>query len=376
MRIHYSCCFPATFPPFSVLSLTSSGQLLSTPSRLLKLVLPLHPPKLDSTDSKQPSESPPAASTAPLAILAHPGQPLSYLERLISSELPPIASPSRPRSIHFLAPNTPTDATTFPAPSEPTLVRYSPATELGDFLRDASKSSFFLLHIEGSPSPIRCSVPSFLSRTYYLRLRLRSLSRSLATQTALKAACDAEAHKGAKRAALSGLGGLISWWAGVAYATFYTPLGWEVMEPVTYLVGLSGVISGYLWFLWHDREVSYRNWQHLAVTRRQARLYEEKGFDMERWQELVQEARRVRREVREVAGEFGVEWDGREEGIGEGEDGEVVKEVLDREDDSARGKGVIEDREREIKEDMERDKKELKDEREKAKREKEQQAKG
>lgn len=93
------------------------------------------------------------------------------------------------------------------------------------------------------------------------------------------------------------------------------------MEPVTYLVGLSGVISGYLWFLYHNREVSYRSVLHLTVSRRQIRLYDEKGFELEKWHELVEEGKKVRREIRSVAEEYDVEWD-------EGGDG-GVKKVLD-----------------------------------------------
>jgi hypothetical protein len=56
------------------------GKLLTTPSRLLKLILPLTT-RDKNTDRK---------SIEPLALLVHPQQPLSYLERLIQSELPMI----------------------------------------------------------------------------------------------------------------------------------------------------------------------------------------------------------------------------------------------------------------------------------------------
>src|SRR6187402_1861914 len=56
------------------------GKLLTTPSRLLKLILPL------TTEDKNDDRK----SIEPLALLVHPHQPLSYLERLIQSELPMI----------------------------------------------------------------------------------------------------------------------------------------------------------------------------------------------------------------------------------------------------------------------------------------------
>lgn len=54
------------------------GKLLTTPSRLLKLILPLT--TLDKNSDRKDIE--------PLALLVHPQQPLSYLGRLIQSELP------------------------------------------------------------------------------------------------------------------------------------------------------------------------------------------------------------------------------------------------------------------------------------------------
>jgi calcium uniporter protein, mitochondrial len=56
----------------------TKGKLLTTPSSMLKMVLPLTTRDFNS-DRKD---------VEPLALLVHPQQPLSYLERLIQSELP------------------------------------------------------------------------------------------------------------------------------------------------------------------------------------------------------------------------------------------------------------------------------------------------
>jgi len=102
---------------------------------------------------------------------------------------------------------------------------------------------------------------------------------------------------------------LIGWWYVVYRLTFETDLGWDVMEPVTYLVGLSTIIGGYMWFLYHNREVSYRSALNLTISRRQSKLYELKGFDVRKWEALVEEANAIRREIKAVAGEYDVEWD-------------------------------------------------------------------
>ena len=80
------------------------GRLLTTPTRLLKLILPLpfnvvdkadntqQPPPRDATDAESAED---VEDIQPLALLVHPQQPLSYLERLLQAELPPIRDGNR-----------------------------------------------------------------------------------------------------------------------------------------------------------------------------------------------------------------------------------------------------------------------------------------
>jgi hypothetical protein len=76
--------------------LTVLGKLLTTPSRMLKIILPLTT-RDENSDRKD---------IEPLALLVHPQQPISYLERLIQAELPTIQDKSgkeRPPHVHFRA---------------------------------------------------------------------------------------------------------------------------------------------------------------------------------------------------------------------------------------------------------------------------------
>lgn len=66
---------------------------------------------------------------------------------------------------------------------------------------------------------------------------------------------------------------------------------------------------GYLWFLYHNREVSYRAALNLTVSRRQDTLYAARGFDLRRWENLIEEANALRKEIKIVANEYDVEWD-------------------------------------------------------------------
>jgi calcium uniporter protein, mitochondrial len=278
---------------------------------------------------------------APLALLVHPQQPLSYLERLVQAELPTITNEkgeNRIPSVTFRAMESKDDAM---KPKKKTdansgdggdggdggvqsysgagregsgedsgdFVKWSASTEIGDFIRDAARAKEFEVEIEGQPEVVKIAVPSFNDRTFYLRQRLRRTSKTLSDMASIKKECDLAAHRGAQRIAMLGCGGLIGYWYVVYRLTFETDLGWDTMEPVTYLVGLSTLIGGYMWFLYHNREVSYRQAMNITISKRQSKMYEQKGFDLHVWETMVEEANAIRKEIKAVASEYDVEWD-------------------------------------------------------------------
>ncbi|CAO2655776.1 Nn.00g045790.m01.CDS01 [Neocucurbitaria sp. VM-36] len=396
----------------------TKGKLLTTPSRMLKIILPLTT-RDTNTDRKD---------IEPLALLVHPQQPISYLERLIQAELPTLKDKDgkeRIPSVYFKAEDsmqgdsqpqeatettvskdsqsvarqegqqdfekvdefridgktektgklsgsskdrkTPEEAEALrgapgkggvesysgqgqDAPSDMKakrkFVRWSSSTEIGDFIRDAARGQEFAIEIEGAPEEIRVGVPSFDERTYYLRMRLRKTSRKISEMADVKKECDELAHKAAKNVAKAGFAGIVTWWGVVYYLTFQTELGWDVMEPVTYLVGLSTLIGGYVWFLYHNREVSYRSAMNFTISRRQQKLYQQHNFDLRKWEILIDDGNALRKEIKAVANEYDVEWDELRE-----EKDEKVAEALkserkkkkdgkkneDKEDDEASG---------------------------------------
>lgn len=48
---------------------------------------------------------------------------------------------------------------------------------------------------------------------------------------------------------------------------------------------------------------------NFTVSRQQAKLYEQKGFNVQNWEHLMDEGNRLRREIKMVADEYDVEWD-------------------------------------------------------------------
>lgn len=213
-------------------------------------------------------------------------------------------------------------------------VRWSSSTEIGDFIRDAARAKEFIITIEDSPlGQMRVGVPSFNDRTYYLRMRLRKVSRKIKDMALIKHECDALAHRGAQRVAIGGFGILVFWWYLVYRLTFETDLGWDTMEPVTYLVSLSTLMGGYLWFLYHNREVSYRSALDFTISRRQRRLYQMKGVDLQLWESLVDEGNMLRKEIKTIAAEYDVDWDERAD-----EQDESVTKALEKERHAKDGK--------------------------------------
>ncbi|KAK1138948.1 hypothetical protein N8T08_001647 [Aspergillus melleus] len=347
----------------------TNGKLLTTPSRLFKLLIPL--PTAHHNRKHMDFE--------PIAILIHPQQPLSHLERLIQNEVPSIKTHTgelRSPTVSFIAlqiddnairPRKPMyeetdsevrrlaeldsgdesresrrdpqeDDDTFSylrrtapgkASEEERFVRWSQSTEVGDFIRDASRAREFIVSIEGSPGGLRqihVTVPAFDERTHFLRMRLRNISKRIQSIAEIKHECDALAHRGAQRVAIGGFGILSSWWYLVYKLTFETDLGWDTMEPVTYLVSLTTLMGGYLWFLYHNREISYRSALDFTINARQRKLYQAKGVDLNLWESLIDEGNTLRKEIKLIAAEYDVYWDEKRD-----EQDERVTEALKKE---------------------------------------------
>ena len=269
------------------------GKLLTTPSRLLKLILPL-----DTADHNSDRKD-----IEPLVLLVHPQQPLSYLERLIQSEIPSIKndrgedkipyvqfraqnfnedaikprakhekkdvteedmhedaaegghgdSALKPASSHEANAPSPDDES---PPSRP-FVRWSPSTDVGDFIRDAARGAEFAVQVEGSTEPIIVGVPSFNDRTHFLRQRLRKTSKKIADLAKIKRECDLLAHRGAQRVAVGGAGLLVGYWYIVYRLTFETDLGWDTMEPVTVCTPFASLyLSPDQSFLFHLKKIA------------------------------------------------------------------------------------------------------------------------
>ncbi|THH17232.1 hypothetical protein EW146_g3537 [Bondarzewia mesenterica] len=286
------------------------GKLSPTSSHLFKLILPLGA----ITATLRNGAARPASVTEippPTVFLLHPSQPLSHVNRLIVSSF----FPAKPEvSFRTVAPYG-------------QHLQWSDSTDLGDFIRAAARTTEFSIHISPSASAattedegkdrvntppldetvITIEIPTFAARTRFLRRRLAAIKGDLKKMEGLKVDCDREARRGARRMAVGGFGLLIVYWGAVARLTFWD-YGWDVMEPITYLSGLSTVVCGYLWFLYQGREVSYSSVLDHSISARREALYKARGLDIERWGDLIAEARTLRREIGQIAQDYEQNW--------------------------------------------------------------------
>lgn len=226
-----------------------SGKLLPTSTHLFKLILPLgslsHPGNTHRAPQQSQGHDPTSSKVPPTVMLLHPSQPLSHLSSLIRASLTP-ASPIVSFRSHS---------------SSGQAFQWSESTDVGDFIRDAARSAQFFICLTYQPSQelsetvlkqdeekvvelsedgrtvdperggaplesiIQVQVPTFVDRTRYLRRKLRSVERQIASMEDLKLICDKEAHQGARRMAVTGFGMLVVYWATVARLTFWD-YGW------------------------------------------------------------------------------------------------------------------------------------------------------
>ncbi|KAF7319602.1 MCU domain-containing protein [Mycena chlorophos] len=282
------------------------GKLSPTSSHLFKLVLPLGTLKVDLEQRSITKEAASDTTPPPTVLLLHPAQPLSHIARLVQASMP-FARQNPPLSISFRS-----GGHLHRQRGHRDGVQWSDSTDVGDFIRDAARAAHFSIRITYDDDASSASrghvtldvqVPTVADRTRFMRRRLESIESQLAEMEVLKKKCDHEAHRGARRMATAGLGMLVVYWGVVARLTFWD-FGWDIMEPITYLSGLSTVICGYLWFLYQGREVSYSSVLDRSISARRDALYKSRGLDIERWAELRSEARTLRRDIGRIEEDY------------------------------------------------------------------------
>lgn len=163
------------------------------------------------------------------------------------------------------------------------------------------------------PPPFACphhevQLQKLLTRRGFVRLRLETEARVASERHALqlvqveKDRLDAAARAFPDRLALAGLLFLVAQ-TGLLYYWVYVRFDWNLVEPITYLLGYSVTWLGIAFYLLAGREFTYDNCRQIAEERQRAKLYAAAGFDVERYLQLrlsVAELERLARSLEKL----------------------------------------------------------------------------
>ena len=89
----------------------------------------------------------------------------------------------------------------------------------------------------------------------------------------------AKSERNADRVVKSGLGVLLFQWGGVAYGTFLQ-YGWDVMEPFTYMVGMSWSLLGFIFFMRHKEEFQVKSYREMLIEAKYNKLVKKHKIDL------------------------------------------------------------------------------------------------
>lgn len=67
-------------------------------------------------------------------------------------------------------------------------------------------------------------------------------------------------------------------------------------------------MGGYLWFLFHQKEISYRSAFEMSTSKRREQLYDLKGFNRDKWKDLIDEGTELRRAIKKIALDYSIDW--------------------------------------------------------------------
>lgn len=89
----------------------------------------------------------------------------------------------------------------------------------------------------------------------------------------------AKSERHADRVVKSGLGVLLVQWGGIAYGTYFQ-YGWDVMEPFTYMVGMSWSLLGFIFFMRHKEEFQVKSYRDMLIEAKYNKLVKKHKIDL------------------------------------------------------------------------------------------------
>ncbi|ORX92541.1 hypothetical protein K493DRAFT_316541 [Basidiobolus meristosporus CBS 931.73] len=146
-------------------------------------------------------------------------------------------------------------------------------------------------------------IPTFEERAAGLVRQHNHLMSKIESMSTLKQSLDRQAQTASIILATGSFTGLVTYIGVMARLTWWD-YGWDVMEPVAYFTSIGMGIVGYLYFLITKREYTYEALAHYAVSQRQMKLYIKHGLDINQYQNLVNEAKKLERKIDKVRDDY------------------------------------------------------------------------
>ncbi|KAI5837473.1 hypothetical protein DFP73DRAFT_487237 [Morchella snyderi] len=259
---------PSLFVSSSLLTV-ASGELIAAPLITLKF---------------------PVQDNEYVVLLVNPKNTLSALSKLIQAELPPLASdPSKAPKVTFKAPEHSSIGSIARGST-----RWGSSIEVGNFVKDAAREKEFIIEIEDAED-IVISVPSFLERSQTTRDHLRKATKEIETMGRVREQCDTALRNRVNMAIV----GMIGWLVGVYSLMLNSGFLWNVV-PNAIFAALWTAVASWLYFGAFGPTTS---------ENRQRRLYESRGFNQEQFARLSDVASVLRKEVLDIAEQYGEKWD-------------------------------------------------------------------
>jgi len=121
---------------------------------------------------------------------------------------------------------------------------------------------------------------------------LVSLEADLAAQEAEVNAAKAKARRRSNVVVGTGLA-LMCTQLVVFMRLTYVELSWDVMEPISYFVGVFNAILVYIYFMVYQRDFSFNDWASRMQTSYTKSAVSKKGIDWERYKKIARKLRKA-----------------------------------------------------------------------------------
>jgi hypothetical protein len=132
-----------------------------------------------------------------------------------------------------------------------------------------------------------------------LRARLNNARAELEKLEELKARCDAAAQRFPDRR-MRQLFVFLLVQAAVLFDWTYIHFDWNLVEPITYLLGYSATWIAILWYGLLQREFSYDGLRHMLRDQQQRKLYTQHKFDVAHYECLKREVATLEKVLRSL----------------------------------------------------------------------------